>query len=95
MQGRCGDSTFHYIHKVEFSAGRFEIEVRNPQLWWPRGYGDPNLYQVTTQLLAGDKVLATREDRVGIRKLELIRTETTSSKSPASSFSKLTACRSW
>ena len=82
VEGRCGDSTFHYVHKVEFSAGRFEIEVRNPRLWWPRGYGDPNLYQVTTELLAGDKVLAKREDRVGIRKLELIRTETTTLEKP-------------
>ena len=54
----------------------------NPQLWWPRGYGNPNLYQVTTELLQGDKVIASREDSVGIRKLELIRTETTSIEKP-------------
>jgi beta-mannosidase len=82
LQGRCGESTFTRIHKVEFTAGRFEIEVRDPQLWWPRGYGNPNLYQVTIQLLQGDKVLASREDSVGIRKLELIRTETTSLEKP-------------
>ena len=51
-------------------------------MWWPRGYGSPNLYQVTTQLLQNDKVLASRQDTVGIRKLELIRTETTSSEKP-------------
>ena len=82
VQARCGESTFTHIHKVEFTAGRFEIEVRDPQLWWPRGYGNPNLYQVTTQLLQGDKVLASREDSVGIRKLELTRTETTSLEKP-------------
>ena len=54
----------------------------DPRLWWPRGYGNPNLYQVTTQLLQDDKVMASREDSVGIRKLELIRTETTSIEKP-------------
>ena len=82
VEGRCGDATFRHVHKVEFSAGRFEVEVRDPRLWWPRGYGDPNLYQVTTELLQGDKVIATREDSVGIRKFELIRTETTTLEKP-------------
>jgi beta-mannosidase len=82
VQGRCGESTFTYNHKVEFTAGRFRVEVQKPMLWWPRGYGDPNLYKVTTQLLQNDKVLASREDTVGIRKVELIRTETTSIEKP-------------
>ena len=82
VQGRCGESMFTYTHKVQFTAGRFEVEVPNPKLWWPRGYGDPNLYQVTTQLLQDDKVIASRDDTVGIRKLELIRTETTSLEKP-------------
>ena len=82
VEGRCGQSTFTHVHKVEFTAGRFEIPVHDPLLWWPRGYGDPNLYEVTTQLWMGDKVLAARADRVGIRKLELIRTETTSLEKP-------------
>ncbi len=82
VQGRCGESAFTYVHKVEFTAGRFLIDVPNPQLWWPRGYGNPNLYQVTTQLFQGDKVMASRQDAVGIRKLELIRTETTSTEKP-------------
>jgi beta-mannosidase len=82
VQGRCGDSTFTYLHKVEFTAGRFLVEVKDPKLWWPRGYGEPNLYKVRTELLQNDKVLASREDTIGVRKLELIRTETTSIEKP-------------
>ena len=82
VEGRCGESTFTYDHKVEFTAGRFEVQVQNPKLWWPRGYGDPNLYKVTTQLLQNDKVVASREDTLGARKVELIRTETTSLEKP-------------
>src|SRR5208337_922789 len=76
------DSTFTHIHKVEFPVGRMEIEVQNPKLWWPRGYGDANLYKVTTQLLQGDQVVATREDSIGIRKVDLIRTEITTMEKP-------------
>ena len=82
VQGRCGDSTFTDVRKIEFTAGEFPIAVKNPKLWWPRGYGDPNLYKVTTELLQGDKVVATREDTIGIRKVELIRTEITTLLNP-------------
>ena len=82
LQARCGDSTFTHIHKVQFPVGRMEIEVQNPKLWWPRGYGDANLYKVTTQLLQGDQVVATREDSIGIRKVDLIRTEITTNEKP-------------
>jgi beta-mannosidase len=82
VKGECGDSTFSHLHHLEFSAGRFSIPVANPRLWWPRGYGEASLYKVTTQLLQGEKVLATREDTIGIRKLELIRTETTTPDKP-------------
>jgi len=35
--GRCGESTFTYSHKLQFTAGMFRVEVQNPALWWPRG----------------------------------------------------------
>jgi beta-mannosidase len=91
LQARCGDSTFTHIHKVEFPVGRMEIEVQNPMLWWPRGYGDANLYKVTTQLLQGANVVATREDTLGIRKVELIRTEITTMEKPGQFMFKVNA----
>jgi beta-mannosidase len=82
VQGRSGDSTFTAVNKVEFTAGQFRLDVRNPKLWWPMGYGAPELYELTTQLLQGDKVLASRQDTVGIRQVELIRTEITTVEKP-------------
>lgn len=82
VRGECGDSTFSHLHKLEFSAGRFTFSVPDPRLWWPRGYGDAHLYKVTTQLLQGDKVLASRQDSIGIRKLELLRTDITTGEKP-------------
>ena len=77
-----GNSTFTHVENLEFTAGRIDIDVPDPILWWPRGYGQPNLYQVTTELLQDETVLASRHDTVGIRKLELIWTQTTSSEEP-------------
>lgn len=82
IQGSCEGSTFSHVQPLHFSAGRFEFSVADPRLWWPRGYGEPCLYKVTTQLLDGDKVLAAREDTIGIRTIELIRTETTTVEKP-------------
>ena len=82
LTARCGDSTFTHEHKVEFPVGRMEIEVQNPKLWWPRGYGDANLYKVTTNFFRAMQVVATRHDTIGIRKVDLVRTEITTMEKP-------------
>lgn len=82
VHGRCGDSVFEAESKVYFSAGRVEISIAHPRLWWPRGYGSPNLYNVETQLIANGKAIASRQDIIGIRTVELIRTEVTTDDRP-------------
>ncbi len=44
-----------------------EFEVKNPQLWFPVGYGNQPLYDLTVST-----VDETVEKRIGLRKLELI-----------------------
>ncbi len=73
-----GQHTFAYEWPVEFVAGGCRIPVPGARLWWPKGYGEPNLYTVTAQLCQGDHVLAERVDRIGIRKLVVERTEAAS-----------------
>ena len=68
--------TFDFDWPVEFAAGGCRIPVPDARLWWPKGYGEPNLYTVTAQLLKDGQVVAERVDRVGIRKVEVDRTET-------------------
>lgn len=82
VHGQCGDSVFDTVGKIRFSAGRLEINVAAPKLWWPRGYGQPDLYAIETQLVADGQVLASRCDRIGIRTVELLRTEVTSIERP-------------
>ncbi len=68
--------TFDFEWPVEFVAGGCRIPVSGARLWWPKGYGEPNLYTVTAQLVHRGQVLAERIDRIGIRKLAVERTET-------------------
>ena len=73
--GYCGDHEFSYKWPVEFSAGRCLIPVPGARLWWPKGYGDPNLYKVTVQLRKKEQVLASKSQHIGIRKVSIARTE--------------------
>ena len=71
----CGDHRFEHRYPVEFVAGSARIPIDAPRLWWPRGYGAPNLYTVTARLMDGARLLAERSDRVGLRTVQVDRTE--------------------
>jgi beta-mannosidase len=45
--------------------------VERPELWWPRGYGDPARHDVTVRLLAGGTPLQETRHRVGFRHVAL------------------------
>ena len=48
------------------------IEISNPKLWWPHGYGDQPLYDVKVTLKASDgTVLDTYTTRIGLRTLTM------------------------
>ena len=47
------------------------LEVPHAQLWWPHGYGDQPLYEVTVQLLHDQTEIDRWSARVGFRTTEL------------------------
>lgn len=49
------------------------LDIDNPQLWWPVGYGAQPLYRVKTVLLDGDEALDSKEDTIGLRTLTVER----------------------
>lgn len=52
------------------SLAEFQVEVQNPRLWWPNGYGKPELYHLKLSVLDGlGKVLETKAQRFGIRQV--------------------------
>lgn len=81
-RGICGENSFTTTRRVRFPSDGFEFAVEAPCLWWPLGYGDAALYDLTIDLLRGDEVLASRTEKVGIRQVELIRTEVTTINQP-------------
>jgi hypothetical protein len=53
---------------VTFSpATQAALHVAHPKLWWPNGYGDPNLYPVTLTFVADGKPSDTKSFQAGIR----------------------------
>ena len=50
-----------------------EVRIKSPQLWWPNGYGEQNLYRVTVSLEYEGKILDRKTYQIGLRTLELRR----------------------
>ena len=50
----------------------FHINVPNPKLWWPSGYGEPNLYNYSVELIINGKVAEIREGKIGIREVRTV-----------------------
>lgn len=52
---------------------RLDIALDEPELWWPNGHGEPNLYTSETLLLdSRGAVLDTATSRLGIRSIRLV-----------------------
>lgn len=47
------------------------IEITDPKLWWPNGYGEQPLYEVLMLLKDGDTVIDTRKINIGLRTIVL------------------------
>ena len=75
ITGTCKDSHFDVISKAPFTAGTVTVRIEKPYLWWPRGYGDADLYTVKTELLHHGKTVDERTERIGLRYATLVRHE--------------------
>ncbi|MCE5347900.1 MAG: glycoside hydrolase family 2 [Bacteroidales bacterium] len=64
-------------------CGRKRISLDNVDFWWPRGYGDPSLYEAIVRI-RDDKnnVLDEKKQKIGIRTAELISTPITTKENP-------------
>ncbi|HEV2373203.1 MAG TPA: discoidin domain-containing protein [Streptosporangiaceae bacterium] len=56
---------------VVFDPSSFpQLRLTNPQLWWPNGYGDPNLHHLVLTTAVGGAESDRRTLRVGIRQID-------------------------
>ena len=77
VKGVCGDSEFCGEREILHTSQRIDIHMDKPKLWWPKNAGEPNLYDVTIELLCCGMVVDTYTMRTGIRTVRLARTSTT------------------
>lgn len=76
FSGKCCDSEFtEEIVPWGNQYSRMAFVIENAKLWWPRGYGEPNLYDCRAELIYGGEVVDTYKIKVGVRTVELCRTE--------------------
>ncbi len=74
-----GDISFEKTYTVTAGVNREiiwdksvfkSLVMDNPQLWWPNGYGEQNLYSCHLECLVNGKVSDSRDVTFGIRKYE-------------------------
>lgn len=73
VTGRHPGSTFRAHARLLFGVGLLRFVVASPELWWPRGRGEPAQYEVTLDLVRNGAVLDSRSFRHGIRTVALDR----------------------
>ncbi|MEA3227154.1 MAG: glycoside hydrolase family 2 TIM barrel-domain containing protein, partial [Planctomycetota bacterium] len=56
----------HERKTVEFA----DLQIADPNIWWPHGLGMPNLYDLNLKFAAGDQVSDLTRVSFGIRKIE-------------------------
>lgn len=76
VTGTCGSSHFSHTQRLRFKTTTFQLTLPRPKLWWPYGYGEANVYDLTCELLVDGEVKSSRRMNMGIRTVELKRTET-------------------
>ncbi|MFQ9316994.1 glycosyl hydrolase 2 galactose-binding domain-containing protein [Dysgonomonas mossii] len=56
--------------EITFTPEQFkELNIKNPRLWWPNGYGRPELYNLELTVQANNKVSDTKSLKFGIREM--------------------------
>ena len=77
FKGICGESSFECRFPVKEKIGRRKIGINNPKLWWPYGYGEPNVYDITAQIYSDGELIHEENTHFGLRTVTLEKTETT------------------
>ena len=79
LSGKVGDITFE--QEVELAAGEERTAIFDPQrftqlkdqnlkLWWPKGYGEPHLYDANFTFSVDGKVSDSEDFKVGVRQMD-------------------------
>ncbi len=71
LRGHFGETAFEIpvaLTASEAKAVKTTLHLANPKLWWPAGYGQPNLYHVDLQFETADNAVSdTKQFEAGVR----------------------------
>lgn len=57
------------VSSIKLDKRRFsQLMINSPKLWWPNGYGDPNLYNCKLSVVIGDQVSDVQNVKFGIKR---------------------------
>ena len=73
--GKCRDREFVNTSKLWHTSGFVNFRVGNAYFWWPRNIGEPNIYDVTVELLYKGEVKDSKRLDFGFRTVKLEREE--------------------
>lgn len=63
------DVNAHTTEQVKFDKRYFpQLCIDQPRLWWPNGYGEPNLYHCKFEVMVDGRVSETKDVSFGIKK---------------------------
>lgn len=71
--GECDGSNFEEIFDVWSKSAHHKFNIKNPKLWWCKGKGKPNLYNITLELLHKGESIAQKTFEFGVRTIALDR----------------------
>lgn len=77
IEGCCGESSFSKEETLWHNTHIFRFSIENCKFWWPKNAGEANLYDTTVTLRKGNEICDTYQLRVGVRTVELDRTDGT------------------
>ena len=58
-----------------------DMEIPNPKLWMPNGWGEQHLYDFTAEILIDNEVIAEKIQRIGLRSIRVVNEEDAEGKS--------------
>jgi len=80
VHGSCRDSSFRYESPLWHTDTQHTFSISGAYFWWPKNYGDPDLYDTTVELYHGEELCDSLTLRVGIRTVKLHNREMISEK---------------
>ena len=87
---RNNKTVYEHSFAVYNHCSRQTIPLENVDFWWPRGYGEPALYDASVRLLNDKKqVIDQKQQKVGVRTSELVFSDGSSGKEPSEFLFKI------